>query len=137
MGLKDLFFPHGDRRLHFLLRGRIFCQAQNRSYINSSLGGACKRQNFTWKLGLPNSNVIVFFSFTQPNEVRSSSKEKKSHSVSVHDACSPMTAWCRTTQQGKHACVIGIEAVRAHRIVSVHRVWWDGGTMRGPWVWAE
>jgi hypothetical protein len=28
-----------------------------------------------------------------------------------------MTAWCRATRQGKHACVIGIEAVRAHRIV--------------------
>jgi hypothetical protein len=40
----------------------------------------------------------------------------------------------------KHACIIGIEAVRAYRIVSVHIVWWYGATKQhpgllGPWVW--
>jgi hypothetical protein len=36
----------------------------------------------------------------------------------------------------KHACIIGIEAVRAHRIVSVHTVWWYCRTQElGPWLW--
>jgi hypothetical protein len=40
-----------------------------------------------------------------------------------------MTAGCRVTQQGKHAYIIEIEAVRAHRIALAH--------MSGerPWVW--
>lgn len=55
------------------------------------------------------------------------SQGKGSHGVWVHDACGStwpcLAALCRAVQQGKHACIIGIEAVRAHRIVSVHSVW--------------
>jgi len=106
--------------------------SQNRSYIISCEGDRSVEMQATELYmedpSLPKVNGQPSF-LIQPARLTKFHRKRKVTGCRGMMHVGRPVAWCRATQQGKHACIIGIEAVRAHRIVSVHRGWCDGGTL--------